>query len=58
LAKKNPLGHDTWRFHPVMCHAVQPGGKTENLEIAKENHNKNILQGNAKLTYFTREKIY
>jgi hypothetical protein len=34
------------------------GGKTENLEIAKGNHNKNILQGNAKLTYFTREKIY
>jgi hypothetical protein len=41
-----------------MCHAVQPGGKTENLEIAKGNHNKNILLGNAKLTYFTREKIY
>jgi hypothetical protein len=21
-----PRGHDTWRFHPVMCHVVQLGG--------------------------------
>jgi hypothetical protein len=27
----------TWRFHPVMCHAVQSGGKTENLDIARRN---------------------
>jgi hypothetical protein len=31
-------------------------GKIENLEIARENHNKKILQGNAKLTYFAEKK--
>jgi hypothetical protein len=41
----------------IPCHTMHPGGKADNLEIARgKSQKKKIIGGNAKLVYFAEGK--